>query len=464
MEINLKLPLYEYQKEGVAFLTESGGRAILADAPGVGKTAQALAYIVKSNFERVLVVAPASVKYSWELEVKKWTKLRCVVIDGKTDFMEIKDNIQVWIINYDLIFKFLPQLTRVKFDCLVGDEAQYIKSIKAKRTAAFRRLSYGIKSVLLLTGTPLLSRPSELFSLLNVIEPAKWRNFFEYARYFCAARMTKWGWDYSGTSHPEELHERIKHYFIRRKKEEVLKELPPKVFVDVPVEMPKSIHEEYRLAERDFARYLSLYTEKPPKEIAKTMQAEKLARLNALRQICSRGKVDAAIELIEDLVDSGEKVLVFCTFNEPLDIIFQKFSKTSVMITGRTNVSDRGDLVKVFQSQKDIKIFLGGTLSAGTGITLTAATSVVFLDMAWNPSQMVQASDRLHRPGQMADSVSIYQLYVPKSVDEEMKEILDYKQEVFDKIIEGKVEEHEEEKRKTAQDIMIERIKQRNTK
>lgn len=433
----LKGKLYDYQRVGVEFLVTSGGRAIIADACGVGKTLQALAFIKHQKFQRVLVVCPASVKFSWEGEINKWTNLSSVVIDSQTDISKIDPDTQIWIINYDILKKHLAQLTKTRFDCIVGDECQWIKNLRAQRTKAFRLIAQNVPSVVLLSGTPLLSRPSELFSILNIINPNEWSNFYEYARRYCAMRQTRWGMDFSGASHVDELHERIKNYFIRRNKTEVLKELPPKNFIDIPVKLDKEYASQYDTAARSLAEYLRRYSGKQPPEIARTLQAEKLGQLNVLRQLNALGKVKVAQELIESILDGGEKVLVFSSFVEPLKQLEEYFGDKAVILTGETSVGDRKGIVESFQKNPNIKVFLGGIKSAGVGITLTEASNVVFLDYSWNPADHQQAQDRCHRPGQVAESIGIYQLFAKGTIDEDLKETLKRKQKIFDKVIEG---------------------------
>lgn len=435
----LKKNLYPYQKVGVEFLVASGGRAIVADAPGLGKTAQALAMIKHNGYQRVLVVCPASVKFAWELEVKKWTNLTSVVIDSKTKLEKISPEINVWIINYDVLKKHHDQLIKVRFDSMIGDECHLIKTTTALRTKSFRAISRNIPSVVLLSGTPLLSRPSELFSLLNVIDMKTWSNWYDFVRRYCNMRQTRWGMDYSGSSNPEELHARIKRYFIRRDKTQVLKELPPKTFINVPVKLDKETEAKYESASKNLAEYLDEYEGKEGAEIARLMAAEKLIQLNILRQLNAMGKVKTAIELIESVMEAGEKVLVFCSFIEPLEALRAHFKDKAVILTGQTPVNDRQAVVEKFQNDPSVPVFLGGIKSAGVGITLTAASNVIFLDYSWNPADHQQAQDRVHRPGQVAESVNIYQLFAIDTIDEDLRGILEEKQDVFDQVIEGKV-------------------------
>lgn len=451
----LKKEMYAYQKVGVEFLVHSGGRAIVADAPGLGKTIQALAYTKHMGYGRTLVVCPASVKFTWENEVKKWTRLSSIVIDSKTDLASIDPDINYWIINYDILKKHHNQLIKTRFDAIIGDECQLIKTPSAIRTKSFRMISRNIPSIILLSGTPLLSRPSELFSLLNIIDQSAWNNFYDFARRYCAAHQTRWGMDTSGASNTEELHARIKRYFIRRDKTEVLKELPPKNFISVPMELDKEFAKQYDAAASNLAAYLRIYEGKQPPDITKMMNAEKLTQLNVLRQLNAEGKVDTAMDLIESIIDAGEKVLVFSSFIEPLEELQRRLKGKAVIITGKTPVEERGGIVEKFQNDPNISVFLGGYRSAGVGLTLTAAQNFIGIDFPWNPADLSQAVDRLHRPGQVAESVNIYQIEAKDTIDEDMKVALGAKQDIFDQVVGGKVAI---KRGQEAMDLALERI------
>lgn len=291
--------------------------------------------------------------------------------------------------------------------------------------------------VVLLSGTPLLSRPVEMFTLLHMIDPKTWNNWYDFTRRYCGGHQGRWGYEAKGATNTDELHNRIKRYFIRRQKSEVLSQLPPKVRIEVPVILSSDIRDQYDAAEDDLAEYLHEYRGKQPAEIAKVVAAEQLAKLNVLRQLAALGKVESAAEIIESTLESDEKILVFSSFMEPLRQLQERFKDQSVTITGETSVDDRGAIVTKFQEDKSIKVFFGGIRSAGVGITLTAAQNVLFLDYAWNPADMQQAEDRIHRPGQTATSVNIYQLHAENTIDGKLLTLLKKKQEVFDKVVEG---------------------------
>lgn len=429
--------MYPYQKVGVEFLLASGGRAIVADPPGLGKSLQALGYIAHEGFSRSLIIAPASVKSSWVKETKKWTKLSYVEIDSKTDLSKIPASTKIWIINYDILKKHLDILLKTRFDLMVADECHLVKNPKAARTKSILAIAKHTPHIVLLSGTPLLSRPVEMFTLLNMVDPVTWHDWYQFTRRYCGGQQGQWGYETKGATNTEELHDRIKSYFIRRQKKDVLKHLPPKVRILKEVKLSPDIQKQYDTAEDDLATYLFQYKGKQSAEVARIVAAEQLAKLNVLRQLSSLGKVQAAIETIEATLEAGEKILVFSSFMEPLMQVRDHFRDCSVEITGTTSVEDRGAIVTKFQEDPNCKVFFGGIRSAGVGITLTAASNVLFLDYAWNPADMQQAEDRIHRPGQEATSVNIFQLHAINTIDTKLQALLEKKQVIFDKIVEG---------------------------
>ena len=403
-----------------------------------GKTIQSIAYLVHTKKKKSLIVVPASVKYNWDKEIRQWTKLKTLVIDSKTSAIDIMEReYDVMVINYDILKKFLPILMKLRFDTLICDEAHYLKTPSAARSKSLKMIARGIESILLLSGTPLLSRPSELFNLLNIIDPVTWNSWYHYSVKYCEGHQTRWGWDTSGASNIEELYSKINKYFLRRTKKDVLSELPPKIYTNYTVKLDSKMQKNYDLVESSFAQYLRDVKKKKGHEIAKMVQAEKLTKLNELRQITTFGKIDAARELIQQIIDGGEKVIVFSVYNEPLLQLYKEFNN-SVLLVGSTPIEERQGVVDKFQNDKDCKIFFGGTKSAGIGITLTAASNVIFIDYSWNPADHAQAQDRAHRIGTMAECINIYQLYSKGTIDEYMIELLANKQEIFDQLIEGK--------------------------
>lgn len=439
----LKEQLYDYQKIGIEFLLNSGGRALLADSPGVGKTAQALGYIVSAGHKRNLIVCPASVKFAWENEIDKWTHLKSFVVDSKTHLEDIPFDVECVIINFDILKKFFNEFMKYQWDCMVVDEAHLIKSQKAIRSKVIKALSRNIANVIMLTGTPVLSRPIEMFNMLQIIDPRTWNNYYHYAVRYCDGKQGYYGFEAKGASNLDELRVRINKYFLRRTKDEVLKELPAKNPIDIPMDLSKEDRAQYDLVESNLIRYLREQKDKTDKEILKSLQGEKLVKLNLLREINAMGKIATTKELIDNIIEAGEKVLVFSSFNAPLLELADLYEENSVMILGSTPIDERGEIVKQFQNNPDKKIFLGGFKSAGVGITLTAAGNVIQLDMPWNPADLLQAEDRAHRPGATYQSLNIYKIISRDSIDGFMKKLLNYKQEIISHLIDGREVEEE---------------------
>lgn len=442
---NISGNLYPYQKIGVEFFLNNKGRAILADDMGLGKSLQALAYVATAGMNKTLVICPASVKYSWEEETKKWTALRPLVIESQLS-LSIEDygNNDIFIINYDIVKKFLPSLLALPWDCLIADEFHYIKNNAAQRTKAVMMIARKTKNLLLLSGTPMLSRPVELYNGLNLLDPHTWSNYYTYTRKYCGGHEGFFGYDARGATNLNELQSRIGRYFLRRTKDQVLKELPPKQFIDIPVDLPAATRKEYDLAVDDFQDYLVKVKRKTDKEVIRSLAAEKLVRLAALRQITTKGKISHAWNTIQDIIESGQKVVVFSVYNEPLEQLRDKLGKSAVMLTGSVDSEKRKELIDRFQNDPETKVFLGGTKSAGVGITLTSAANVLFIDYSWVPADHAQAADRIHRIGQKASTISIYQLYSRNTIDDYMRKLLANKKEIFDKVI-GEQEEHRRE-------------------
>ncbi len=434
----LKGKPYQFQLIGTEFLINNNGRAIINSDCGTGKSLQALSYIVHEKISKTLIICPCSVKFSWENEVKKWSSLKSFIINNKTDFtIDIFNENQVFVINYDILKKFFTQLTNFRFECLIIDECQYAKSIKSLRSKLTKQIAKKITKVILLTGTLMLSRPVELFNPLNILDPFVWNDWHYFTKKYCDGHDTYFGYDVSGSSNIDELKERISKYYIRHTKEEVLKDLPEKVFIDMPMELDNDSRFEYDLALSSFIEYLREVKEKNDIEIRKSLQAEKLVRLGELRRVATNGKIKIIEELIQNIIDTEQKCLVFSSYNEPLEKLKEKFGDSAVILTGKTPEFLRKGIVDAFQNNPKVKIFLSGFQSGGVGINLTASNNVIFCDLPWNPADMVQAYSRAHRIGNKADSINIYQVIARDTIDSKMKEILDRKQALIDKIFGG---------------------------
>lgn len=433
----VKTTLRPYQQVGVEFFVKNGGRGYLSDQVGSGKSLQTLAYIAHTKKKKCLVVCPASVKWSWDGEVEKHTYMKSVVIDSKSLPKKMLGKEEIVIINYDILGKFIETINTVKWDVLVLDEQHYCKSTTAKRTKYVKAISKDIPSIICLSATPVLSRPIEMFTALNILDPLVWNNWYSYAKEYCGLKKTPWGIEAKGATNLDDLQVRTSKYFLRRRKEDILKDLPEQIYIDYPVQLDKVIKKEYNLAEEEFAVYLKKMKHKKDKDIQKIMQAEKLVKLGELRTLTTNGKIKATEELINNILESGEKIIVFSCYNEPLDYLHEKFKKESVILTGKSSEDEKRHAVDSFQNKKGIRIFFGGMKSAGVGITLTASSNVVFMDYSWVPADHEQAAGRQHRIGNKAQSVNIYQLFAKGTIDSFMKDLLSKKSAVVNKLVDN---------------------------
>ncbi|MFA6325329.1 MAG: DEAD/DEAH box helicase, partial [Candidatus Paceibacterota bacterium] len=254
---------------------------------------------------------------------------------------------------------------------------------------------------------------------------------------FCDPIKKRWGWDYSGSSNMEELRELIKPYYVRYAKREVLKDLPPTIFTDMPVELHGEYESEYKMAMNNLVEYLKKIRKKTDKETKKSMQAEKLVLLNELRQITSMSKIIDAEEIIENIISSGEKVIVFSNFHEPLKKLHEKFKNNSVILLGNSSDKDREDAKNRFQNNENIKVFFGGTRASGIGITLNRSENVLFIDQPWTAADYEQAYSRAERMGNKAEVINIRTMYVKDSIDEKITEIIKRKKDISDFIFDA---------------------------
>lgn len=434
---NVKANLYGYQKVAVEFFVNNNGRVILASDIGTGKTLMACSYVAHTQELPGLVICPASMKLAWEREIRKWTDLTTCVMNSKTDLnnLPVAD---MYIINYDILSRFEKEfLTQMPFKVLIIDESHLVKSYKAQRTKSTEKIAKRIRRVLMLSGTPLLNCPADLFQQLKILDPAKWSNWKSFVKRYCANPQSITGYDNKSASNIEELKEKMAKYFIRFRKEDVLKDLPPKVFIDVPVALNNGYAQAYEFAMASLIDYLIKAKNKTLEEAEKSEGAKHLVLLNELRQITTACKAGQAKELIESILEAGEKVIVFSVFNQPLVDLQELFKDKSVLLLGSTAIEDRQVAIDKFQNDPNTQIFFGGTKASGVGITLTAASHVLFLDQPWTAADYAQAYGRAERIGNKAECIKIHQMMCASTVDEKIASLIEEKKKIFDQIFNG---------------------------
>ena len=469
LSLNLDVEeLYKYQIEGVHFLEQKNGRALIADEMGLGKTVQALSWLkLHPEFSKVLVICPASLKINWQREAEKWALLDMEILNGTTPH-KIKSNDV--IINYDILSYWEKHLKLKQFDVIIFDEAHYIKNNKAKRTKAFKRLVKSVPRLIALTGTPIENKPIEIYNIVKVIDPSIFPDATDFAIEFCGAKKTRFGWDKNGATNTLRLNKILSSsIMIRRKKIDVLKDLPEKQIIKVPFEINNRT--EYDQAETEFVEFLKkkFNTENLTKEILEELKqfakrndievseelttdeirlikehkferiasAPVLAQIEMLKQLAVKGKIDQIIEWIENFLESGEKLVVFAVHKKVVSQLMEKFKHIAVKVDGSVSQKQRQEAVDKFQKDVKTRLFIGNIKAAGVGITLTAASNAAIIEFPWSPGELNQAADRIHRITQ-TKQVTIWNLVGESTIEEKIITLLKKKEKVITKILDGK--------------------------
>jgi SWI/SNF-related matrix-associated actin-dependent regulator 1 of chromatin subfamily A len=458
--------LRPFQKAGVAYALPRVG-TLIADEMGLGKTVQAIAVCNATAPKRILIVAPASVLVNWRNEIKRFQTLNLPVFVIRPKHVFTGEPDGWYVINYEIVGKFEEQLRRQEWDVVIMDECHYIKTPTAKRT----RLLVGgpktktqekaeplpAKRKILLTGTPIMNRPAELFSLLHYLDAARWPSRFAFERRYCAGGYNGFGFEAKGASNLNELQARLREtVMVRRLKADVLTELPAKQRQIISIEpdsdevrelIDRENAEQERLdAEIAQATYEVQTAEASGSEVdykaavAKLKQAQAIAfeRMAAVRHEVALAKLPYVIEHLA--ATTAGKVLVFAHHHDVINGLVEALQPEGVVsITGHTKNEDRQPIVDRFQTDPSIRFFVGGMKAAGLGLTLTAASHVVFAEIDWTPSTITQAEDRAHRIGQ-AESVTVQHVVLDGSIDAKMAKMVVEKQEVIDRSLDNKID------------------------
>jgi SWI/SNF-related matrix-associated actin-dependent regulator 1 of chromatin subfamily A len=418
----MQLQLYPYQRVGVKFVERADGRCLIADAPGLGKTAQAIGYAQYKKL-KTIIVCPLSVVVNWQREIKKFTGKEATIWDAKHYYGKL--SAQFHIVHYDAVAKVASDLRGEQFDLLVCDEATYLKNrqtIRAKSVLGSykeRRKFPGLKTkyCIFLTGTPVMSRPIEAFSLLNFLDKERFNNFFHFTERYG-------GWKGDAPRNLQDLHDRTKDLVIRRKKSEILTELPAKQRNDLYVELTKAEQKEYKELVREiFGRWK---IEKPT-----------IGHMPKLQGFLIDKKIPRLMEMVDEFLDNDKPILIFSNYLKPLKFLAEHYGDKSAILTGEMNRTDRQAAIDRLTSG-EAKVGLFSLTAAGMGIDglQHKIDTVVFLNMDWVPANHEQAEDRTHRIGQMGQ-VQVYYMMCADTIDEYMRDILKEKQAIADLVVDG---------------------------
>ena len=392
--------LMPFQREGIQMGVARGGKVLLADDMGLGKTIQAIGIASYFHEWPLLVACPSSMRYQWRQEFLRFLPSQhpstIAVMDSSKDFAA---DARILIVSYDLLSRCADQLRGVGFRSVIMDESHCLKNPKAARTRAATPLLRAARRVLLLSGTPALSRPVELFTQISAIDRSFIPAFNDFGLRYCNGQRNAFGWDFSGASRMTELQILLeRHIMIRRLKRDVITQLPSKrrqlVLLDpsqVRCRTKKMSAMESRMGQRSL----------------KGME-RRGALLEYFRETAT-AKLPAVSSYLTDLLDSGAKFLCFAHHRIVMDAIcdlLEKRREGYIRIDGNTTAPQRKRECDRFQGEDAIRAAVLSITAANAGLTLTAASLVVFTELFWNPGVLTQAEDRAHRIGQQ-DSVQV---------------------------------------------------------
>lgn len=445
----LRVEPYPYQREGIEYGLDKK-RLIIGDEPGLGKTLQSIGIVDTANAYPCLVICPSSLKINWQREFEKFTDKSALVLDNSVrttwPYLLKMGMHHVAIVNYESLRKyfvwdirggksfrlkdvvFCPQIRM--FRSVIIDESHRVKDPSAQQTIFTKGLSVGKEWIILLSGTPVVNRPEDLVSQLSIM--GRLQDFggaTQFKADYCTDPKDK---DAEPTVPLSVLSQKLYDTcMIRREKAKVLPQLPDKTRVDLYVDISNA--PEYNLAAADLAEYLRQYTECTDWEIRRKMRMEALVRFMTLRQLATLGKVAQAVDFIRTFLDSGKKLIVFCSLHEVVDVLCKAFPR-AVTVTGRDSAASKQAAVDSFQNNPDVQLIVCSIKAAGVGLTLTASSNVAFVELAWTYADCCQCEDRAHRIGQKVN-VTCYYLLGRGTIDQTIYSLIHKKKSIAAEIM-----------------------------
>jgi SWI/SNF-related matrix-associated actin-dependent regulator of chromatin subfamily A-like protein 1 len=433
----IKTTPYEFQLDGVRKMHHFNGRVLLADSMGMGKSLSALLFAHDTDLARpIVVVCPASLKWNWEREAINHIGMRSHILNGKTPAQGFRLHHPLIIVNYDILGEWLPLLKSLHPQIVIVDESARIANPKTKQTKNTKLLCKQVPYVICLSGTPLINRPAELFPTLNLLRPDLYPSFWAFASHHCHPELKPWGWQYKGAENLSELRRTLRrNLMIRRRKADVLAELPKKSRSIIPLEIDD--RSDYNLAVKDFLHWLSKISQSKAR---KAHKAEKLVKLGYLKRLAARLKLRSVFEWIDNfLQESDEKLIVFGIHKFVLGALYSRYHKISVLVDGNVVGRDRQYAVDQFNTAKHKRLFLGNLKAAGLGWSCTSSSVVAFCEIGWTPGEHIQAEDRIHgiKRGQKDVRARAYYLVARETCEEDLCVLIQKKQKVLEGTLDG---------------------------
>ncbi|MFA5207142.1 MAG: DEAD/DEAH box helicase [Candidatus Paceibacterota bacterium] len=440
--LNEGVKLYPHQIQAALFANATRN-TLISHEMGLGKSLSSILYVEMNGFEKVVVITPNSLKFNYFSEVEKFTKSISYIVGWRRNKCTIEDAKYV-IVNYDFFNssnkdKFLAKWKKLgidSIDAVICDESQKLKNTKANTYKNFNRtfnkllFKSGKISKIFLSGTPAPNRAYELYTVLNQISPVDFATKEYFYEYYCGMTYDHdSGWGYvtnSAEAKLEELYHKAAPYTHRKRKFEVLLDLPDKIYQKIMFEMDDNEYATYNEIEEGVANEFVLHPNGNP-----------LTTMLRLRQYTASLKIKQVIELVENILETGEKVVIVDYFKDALYELKEKLGDVAALHTGDQKDDERADIVKKFQDpDSDLKVFLGTVQTCGYGLNLFAASKLFFMTLPYSVGEYDQVSDRLHRIGQKA-VVNIYPLMFRDTIDDYVFSSIESKRKEITKVIDN---------------------------
>ena len=505
LEREFREKLYPFQKKGIEFGIKRMGRIIIGDEMGVGKTIQALGLlsVYRSNLP-CLILCPSVLKFNWKREAEKWldaflVPTQIVILTSKRT--TLYPTTKILIVSYDMAKDISKKLMDFKFQMVIADEAHALKGLTSKRSKELIPLINSCKRCFLLTGTPALNRPIELFNLLKCVRPDIFRDHTVFGKRYCDPMLNPYGGglSYNGCDNTQELNFIISRFMIRRLKKEVLQDLPDKQRIRIEVEVDEKVKKQMKMLEKQIENQSgsSGSLERAVRGMIPGAGAGMAGGpggegnageggkgssrhlITKLYSLTGESKIPGIKEFLIQLLDyKTEKYVVFCHHAAVIDALSKFLTSKKVgyvTITGKVKGTDRQQAVDDFQTpltahekstgKGGVRVALLSITAAATGLTLTQSSTVIFAELYWTPGIVVQAEDRVHRISQ-ENNVTIYYLIGKATIDKLIYTMIQNKVRNLGKVMDGGKNDEFEAKEVKMEDAVgkFRKTKQRDSK
>lgn len=452
------IKLKDFQRFGVKYITSHKGRILLADDMRLGKTVQTLKYI-RENIKELLpivIVCPSIAKWEWHDQALNNFGIKTTILDG------IKpcklDRNKIYVVNYDILYSWKYHLKLLRPKTIVLDECHFAKNITARRSKASRQLCKGFvhpedkkelfnkikklsidkqnrlvkllnhraKHIIAISGTPLTSRPIELFVILNILWPKVFNNYLDYGMRYCQSESNRGKIEFKGSKNLKELHLRLKKLgMLRRLKQDVIKDYKEPSVQVIPIDMnnPK----QYRIKQRKLQNKLS-YQKSKQKQLSSFMQMKMLA---------AELKMPFVFQWLNDFLErTNEKIVVFAHHHKIIKAIKDYYKDKAVVVDGTISHTKKKEAQTIFAKNKKVRIFIGNMQACGMAVSLKVSDTVVFVELPLTPGDLRQCEDRIFDITKN-NQLFVYHLPARGTIEEIICKILQSKSNVVSDTLDG---------------------------